>query len=89
MGAAFGLASELLLLQPGQLALEIPDLLEQPAHENQQLDDHLLGRLYLFFEARFPLQCPHMLGAVIISGLPITAPERGQLGQDDRRVLAG
>ena len=32
VGAAFGLASELLLLQPGQLSLEIPDLVEQPAN---------------------------------------------------------
>jgi hypothetical protein len=30
--AAFGLAAKLLLLQPGQLPLEIPDLLEQLAN---------------------------------------------------------
>jgi hypothetical protein len=77
VGAAFGLASELLLLQPGQLALEIPDLLEQPAQENQQLDDDLLGRLSFLFEARFAHQCPHVLGPIIMSGLPIAPPKRG------------
>ena len=32
VGAAFGLASERLLLQPSQLSLEIPDWLDQPAN---------------------------------------------------------
>jgi len=37
----------------------------------------------------FALQRPRVLGAVIMRRLPITAPERGQRGRGDRRVLAG
>jgi hypothetical protein len=88
VGAAFGFASERLLLQPGQLSLESPDLLEQPAHQNLQLDDELLGRLSFFFQARFALQRPRVLGAVIMSRLPITPPARGQICGSDSRVLA-
>jgi hypothetical protein len=69
--------------------LEIPDLLEQPANENQQLDDDFLGRLSFLFEALLALQCPHVLGAVIMRRLPITPPERGQLCRGSRRVLTG
>jgi hypothetical protein len=87
VGAAFGLASELLLLQPSQLALELPDLLDQTANENQQWDDDLLSRLSFFFETRFALQRPRVLGAVIMGRLPITPPKQGQLGRGDRRVL--
>ena len=89
MGAAFGLASELLLRQPGQLALELPDLLDQTTNESQQLDDDLLGRLSFFLAARCALQRPRVLGAVIMGRLPITPPERGQLGSGDRCGLAG
>jgi hypothetical protein len=87
--ATFGLASELLLPQPGQLSSEIPDLLEQPANYNLQLDDDFLGRLSALLRTRFPLQRPRMLGAVIMGHLPITPPERGQLGRGDSRGRAG
>ena len=40
-------------------------------------------------EVIFALQCPRVLGAVIMSRLPITPPKRGQLCKGDRRVLAG
>jgi len=53
------------------------------------LDDDLLGRLSFFFEVLFALQRPRVLGAVIMSRLPITPPERGQRGKGARRVLAG
>jgi hypothetical protein len=68
--------------------LEIPDLLEQPANENQQWDDDLLGRLSFLLQAFFALQRPRVLGAVIMSRLPITPPERGLRGKGARRVLA-
>jgi hypothetical protein len=87
VGAAFGLASKLLPLQPSQLALELPDLLDQTANENQQLDDDLLGRLSFLFEARFALQRPRVLRAVIMSRPPITPLKQGQLCRRDRRVL--
>jgi hypothetical protein len=68
--------------------LEIPDLLDQPANQNLQVDDDLLGRLSALLAARFALQRPRVLGAVIMSRPPITSPERGQFGTLDRRVLA-
>jgi hypothetical protein len=69
--------------------LEISDLLEQVAYENQQLDDELLGRLSALLATLFALPRPRVLGAVIMRRLPITPPERGQRDRGDRRVLAG
>jgi hypothetical protein len=53
------------------------------------LDDDFLGRLNALLAALFALPRPRVLGAVIMSRLPITPPKRGQLGRGDRRVLAG
>jgi hypothetical protein len=63
-------------------------LLEQVAKENQQLDDDFLGRLSALLETLLALPRPRVLGAVIMSRLPITPPERGQLDRGDCRVLA-
>jgi hypothetical protein len=52
------------------------------------LDDDFLGRLSALLAALFALPRPRVLGAVIMSRLPITPPERGQFGRLDRRVLA-
>jgi len=41
------------------------------------LDHDALGRLNSLFESRFALQRPRVLGAVIMSRLPITTPKRG------------
>src|ERR1035437_212520 len=87
--AAFGLAPKLLLSQPDQLPSEVPDLLQQVANENQELDDDFPGRLSALLEMLLALPRPRVLGAVIMRRLPITPPERGQLDRGDRRVLAG
>jgi hypothetical protein len=53
------------------------------------LDNGFLGPLNALLAALFALPRPRVLGAVIMSRLPITPPEWGQLGKGDRRVLAG
>jgi hypothetical protein len=60
--------------------LEIPDLLDQPANQNQQLDDDSLGCLSFLLQALSALHRPRVLGAVIMSRPPVTPPERAQFG---------
>jgi hypothetical protein len=53
------------------------------------LDDDLLGPLSFLFQALSALPRQGVLGAVIMSRLPITTPKRGLRGKGARRVLAG